>query len=110
VPGGDRTAGTINEYIWQTIDRLNEWLGAGEEPPPDVIAETGSLLAVQGATARRRPSRQGEEVRRLTAGTRHATDGFTDGGEAVEGSARWYRLAADGSWVHSSGGTYTAGT
>jgi hypothetical protein len=74
----------------------------------EIVVDAGSLVAVQGATARRRPSREGDEVRQLTAGERHATDGFTDGGEAVAGSARWYRLADDGGWVHSSGGAYTA--
>jgi hypothetical protein len=107
VPGGDRNAGTINLYIWQTIDRLNEWLGVIDG---DLIPEAGSLVTVAGAVARSRPTRGADAVHRPVAGERLATDGFTEGGESVAGSARWYRLAAGGGWVHSSGGAYTPGT
>ena len=75
--------------------------------PVDFVEESGSLLAVQGAVARDRPSREGAGIRGLHAGTRHATDGMTNHGQDVFGSARWYRLAADRSWVHNSGGVYS---
>jgi hypothetical protein len=75
--------------------------------PIDFVEESGSLLAVQGAVARDRPARDGTEIRMLAAGTRHATDGMTDDGEDIFGSSRWYRLVADRSWVHSSGGVYS---
>jgi len=107
-PGGGRDAGSINRQIWQTIDNICTWLGVDGVSPADVIPEAGSLVAALGAIARSRPSRGADEVRRLVAGERPATDGFTDGGEEVGGAARWYRLAADGSWVHSSGGNYIA--
>jgi murein DD-endopeptidase MepM/ murein hydrolase activator NlpD len=75
-------------------------------PIESVVAETGTLRTVQGAVARTGPTREAEVVRVLSAGERLATDGFTDQGQNVLGSARWYRLAADGSWVHSSGGAH----
>ena len=71
-----------------------------------LVEEAGSLRAVQGAVARNGPTREAEVVRLLTAGERLATDGFTDQGQNVLGSTRWYRLAADGGWVHRSGGAY----
>ncbi len=56
--------------------------------------------------------RRGDNVMRiLNAGATFTTDGFTDTGENVAGSARWYHLAlsAGHGWVHSSGGTVTPG-
>lgn len=82
------------------------WIWAG--PGADPVAETGTLLTVDGATARRDPSRAGEIVRQLVAGQPLMTSGYTNRGEIVAGSPRWYRLGDDDSWVHSSGGSYTA--
>jgi len=107
VPGGDRTAGSINLYLWQTIGRINQWLHL-DTPPLSPTAEAGSLVAVSGAIAREQPSRDAAGVLQLTAGKHLLTDGFTDAGENVAGSSRWYRLAADHTWVHSSGGVYHA--
>jgi hypothetical protein len=95
------------EIILRRAAEIREFEPGGVFIPTDVIAEVGSLEAVQGAVARNRPSRQGGEVRRLDAGSRHPTDGLTDQGEHVFGTSRWYRLAADQSWVHDSGGNYT---
>ena len=107
VPGGDRNAGSINLYLWQTIDRINQWLHV-DALPHSVTAESGSLVAVTGAIARGQPSRDAGEVRQLMAGEHLPTDGFTDAGETIAGSSRWYRLATDHAWVHSSGGVYHA--
>jgi hypothetical protein len=89
---------------WQWADGGGGGGGGGAADP---VAEAGSFVAVRGATVRRRPSREGEEVGRLTEGRRYPTDAYTDRGEAVEDSSRWYRLAIDATWVHSSGGVYT---
>ena len=83
------------------------WLWATDDEGDDPISETGTLLAVDGATARREPTRQGAFVRQIAAGQPVTTTGYTDRGETVAGSSRWYRLGDDESWVHSSGGTYS---
>ena len=46
-------------------------------------------------------------MRQLAAGQPLTTSGYTDRGEVVAGSPRWYRLGDDNCWVHSSGGTYS---
>jgi hypothetical protein len=74
----------------------------------DPASETGTLLDVDGATARLDPEPKGAVVRQIAAGQPVPNSGYTDRGESVAGSARWYRLGEDDSWVHSSGGSYTA--
>ena len=71
----------------------------------------GQLTAAQGAVARREARRGAGELHRLEAGRSYSTDGYTDAGENVAGSARWYHLTetAGFGWVHSSGGTYVEG-
>lgn len=71
----------------------------------------GQLTAGPGAVARREASRGSKELHRLEAGRAYSTDGFTDAGENVIGSSRWYHLSegAGFGWVHSSGGTYVEG-
>ncbi|MDF2758897.1 MAG: hypothetical protein K0S99_1529 [Thermomicrobiales bacterium] len=83
------------------------WLWSGVDDSEDPVSESGTLLAVDGATARREPSRHGAFMREIAAGQPVTTSGYTDRGEEVAGSARWYRLGEDNSWVHSSGGTYS---
>jgi hypothetical protein len=39
------------------------------------------------------------------AGAVCAVDGYTDQGQEVLESARWYRLAGNAGWIHASGGT-----
>ena len=71
-------------------------------------SEAGDLIAAMGAVARDAPRRNaGGNHRQLTAGKTYETIAFTDDGESVEGSTRWYRLT-NKKWVHASGGTYTA--
>jgi hypothetical protein len=75
--------------------------------PPEVIEEAGALVAGRNALARPAPWRGGAgEGRQLTAGQRLATTGYTDQGQDVGGSSRWFRLAAGQEWVHASGGVY----
>lgn len=81
------------------------WPANGDDDP---VAEVGTLLPTEGATARGAPSRAGAFVRQIAAGQPVTTSGYTDRGEEVAGSARWFRLVEDDSWVHSSGGAYTA--
>jgi hypothetical protein len=74
----------------------------------DFVAEIGSLVAGQGAIARFQPSRQGSLALNLVKGQGYPTAGYTDLGEQVNGSSRWYVLSdEDYRWVHSSGGTYS---
>jgi hypothetical protein len=76
---------------------------------PKVVAETGSLVAAMGAIARDAPRRNaGGNARQLTTGKTYKTTGFTDDGESIDGSPRWYRLT-NRKWVHASGGSYTVG-
>jgi hypothetical protein len=80
-----------------------------EANDPPTVAEAGELVAGQGAVARTKPSPDSAEVQRLDNGNTYLTTGYTDHGQAVEGSARWYQLQS-GDWVHSSGGSYRAGS
>jgi hypothetical protein len=86
----------------------------GTEPSPWGSADgttwvRGSFTTVAGALARGEPRRGDNVIRNLPANTTLVTDGFTDAGEDVLGSSRWYHLAQSSGfgWVHSSGGTYT---
>jgi hypothetical protein len=74
--------------------------------PNDVAL--GRLRAGPHATLRAEPSKDSQQRRLLPPGTEHPTDGYTDQGQEVGGSRRWYHLVAPNEgWVHSSGGTYT---
>lgn len=68
----------------------------------------GEFTAGSGAVARREHRRDNNVMRTLEAGRSYRTDGYTDAGENVAGSSRWYHLsaAAGFGWVHASGGTY----
>jgi hypothetical protein len=95
--GGEQANGSARWY------RLAPEAGGRSD---DVVAQPGTLTAAAGALARGGPSREQAIVRRLDAGKDYACDGFTEHGQAVNGSSRWYRLADQGGWVHSSGGTF----
>jgi hypothetical protein len=71
----------------------------------------GRFTAGSGAVARREHERGNNVMRLLEAGTTYTTDGYTDSGEHVAGSSRWLHLSQSSGygWVHTSGGTYTAG-
>lgn len=87
------------------------WNWSSNQGGEEFVFEVGSLVATQGALARSEPSRQGFEVLKLTKGQRYATEGYTNVGENVDGSSRWYRLSAtDYMWVHSGGGKYSSGS
>lgn len=73
--------------------------------PAAFVAEGGSLVAHRGAMARPAPGRAGEG-RQLTEGERCETVGYTDGGQDVESSPRWFQLGGGAEWIHASGGTY----
>lgn len=103
----------------QLLELVEAYL-TGAEPSPwrsSSAAESGmtwtrgQLTAVQGAVARREHKRDNNVMRQLEAGKSYSTDGYTDSGETVAGSSRWYHLsaAAGHGWVHSSGGTYNEG-
>ena len=71
-----------------------------------VTAEAGVVVAATGAVARDAPRRNaGGNQRQLEEGKKYETTGFTDDGESVESTSRWYRLN-NRKWVHASGGTY----
>ena len=74
----------------------------------DPVWTRGTLVAGPGALARLKPARESGVLQRLTAGQTYSTDGYTDRGEAVAGSARWYHLSRESGygWVHASGGQY----
>ena len=75
----------------------------------DFVTQHGSLVAVRGAIARSQPSLQGFEALRLSEGQPYAIEGYTDMGQGVATSSRWYLLSAvDYLWIHSSGGTFSA--
>ncbi len=70
-----------------------------------LVAVHGVFRAVQGSLARREPSRAGAVVRHLIPGQLYETDGYTDEGQEVARSSRWYHLAGEPehTWVHSGG-------
>lgn len=74
-----------------------------------VVWSSGRLsVKSRGTIARAVPARSGRVLRALDPGS-YTTDGYTDGGQAVYGSSRWYHLSRESGygWVHSSGGAYT---
>ncbi len=85
----------------------------GVKPPkgakPGVVWRRGAfIVTAPGAIARSAPSRAGRVLRPLGPEV-YATDGYTDGGQRVAGSSRWYHIARESGygWVHSSAGRYT---
>jgi hypothetical protein len=88
----------------------------GTEPSPWTTSDgitwvRGTFTAGPGAVARTDPRRGDNVIRNLTAGETFVTDGFTDSGQDVAGSSRWFHLAlsAGHGWVHSTGGTVVEG-
>lgn len=80
-------------------------------PAPGVVWRPGRLeLPAPGAVARTAPSRDGRVMRALDPAVL-VTDGYTEHGQPVAGSSRWYHLArACGyGWVHASAGRYSEG-
>lgn len=80
-------------------------------PAPGVVWRPGRLeLPAPGAVSRTAPSRAGRVVRALGPDVL-VTDGYTEHGQRVAGSSRWYHLArACGyGWVHASAGRYSEG-
>lgn len=58
----------------------------------DFVAARGSLVATRGALARYQPSRNGPIVQHLDEGKRYLVADFTDQGEMIADSARWFCL------------------
>ncbi len=73
-----------------------------------IVWQRGSITASRGAIARGKPSRESSQQRDLVEGKSYETDGYTDEGQHVAGSSRWYHLseASGHGWVHASGGEY----
>lgn len=79
------------------------------QPKPGVVWRGGQFhVTVAGAISRSAPSRTGRALRGLGPAV-FVTDGYTEGGQRVAGSTRWYHLARESGygWVHSSAGRYT---
>lgn len=75
---------------------------------PGVVWRPGRLeVRAPGIVARAAPSRSGRAVRPIGPAVL-VTDGYTEGGQRVAGSTRWYHLARECGygWVHSSAGRY----
>ncbi|MDP9380739.1 MAG: hypothetical protein M3Q29_11435 [Chloroflexota bacterium] len=75
---------------------------------PGVVWRPGTLEVVApGVIARAAPSRAGRVLRPLGPAVL-VTDGYTEGGQSVAGSSRWYHLGRECGygWVHSSAGRY----
>lgn len=83
-----------------------------EPPGPDgFVVARGTFTTVAGAVARTEPARSLAPGSRLKKGHAYLVEGYTDRGERVADSARWFLLAeAPGGWVHSSGGRFTGPT
>lgn len=76
-----------------------------------VVRRRGRLdVKCPGALSRSAPSRAGQVLRSLEPAVL-ITDGYTEGGQRVAGSSRWYHLARESGhgWVHSSVGRYHEG-
>lgn len=84
---------------------------APQEPhqPDGFTPAAGTLVAVAGAISRGGPSRSFPIMTKLTAGQAYKVDGFTDRGQFVSESSRWYRTQtpAGPGWVHVSEGVLT---
>ncbi len=111
----DRTDPGVNFKRQHLLDLVKGYLSGAEQLPwvqsGSITWVRGELKAGMGAVARREPKRENNIMRNLVTGNIYTTDGFTDAGESVVGSSRWYHLseAAGYGWVHSSGGTHTQG-
>lgn len=81
----------------------------GKSGQPGIVWRRGEFaVTAPGAIARSAPSRAGRILRPLSLCVL-TTDGYTDGGQRVGGSSRWYHISKESGygWVHSSGGQYT---
>ncbi len=75
---------------------------------PGVVWRSGRLeVGGPGIISRTAPSRTGRTLRAIGPAVL-VTDGYTEGGQRVAGSTRWYHLARECGygWVHSSAGRY----
>ncbi len=88
------------------IRYANEWANGDGGDDGEPVDERGVFTVGATANVRGGPSRAQPELRSLAAGTIVDTSGYTDGGEEVNGSARWYRLKDEDAWIHDSGGAY----
>lgn len=111
----DRTDPGANFKRQLLLDLVQGFLD-GAEPSPWAASDgitwaRGAFTAGPGAVARAEPRRGDNVIRDLTVGETFVTDGFTDAGQDVAGSSRWFHLAlsAGHGWVHSSGGTFVQG-
>lgn len=84
--------------------------GGGASPfvvtDPKIVKEAGVLVTGNGALARPGPARESGEGRPLAAGTTCVTAAYTDQGQDIEGSPRWFRLKSGKGWIHATGGVY----
>ncbi len=100
------------------MDLVGDFLRVPEPVPaptpvrPTIIWDSGSFEArPEFFVARRGPSRSFDVLHELTGGFRYNFDGYTNQGELVGTSRRWYHLTARSGygWVHSSGAVYVQG-
>jgi hypothetical protein len=76
---------------------------------PGVVWRPGRLeVTAPNVVSRGAPSRSGRALRAIGPAVL-VTDGYTEGGQRVAGSSRWYHLARECGygWVHASGGRYS---
>jgi len=76
---------------------------------PGVVWRSGRLeVTALNVVSRGAPSRSGRALRAIGPAVL-LTDGYTEGGQRVAGSSRWYHLARECGygWVHASGGRYS---
>ncbi len=99
------------------MDLVGDLLRAPDPVPtpaparPQVIWDTGAFVARPDFVARKGPSRSFPVFQELVWGRLYSFDGYTDQGEMVGNSRRWFHLnAASGyGWVHSSGAAAVTG-
>jgi len=112
-PGPNFKRQRLLELVHAYLDgtERSPWAPDGGEGGGGITWVRGRFTASPGAVARTAYQRGDNVMRKLDAGKAYGTDGFTDGGENVAGSSRWYHLsqAAGYGWVHSSGGSYAQG-
>jgi hypothetical protein len=95
-----------DEVAWGVRAGLEGYLA--RQARPDLASREGLLLVgAPGDLSRREPSLGARVTRPLAPGV-YATDGYTERGQRVAGSSRWYRLAGGPAarWVHASVGRY----
>ena len=92
VPGGTHTAGSINLYIWQTIDRLNQWMsGTTPADPPKPPKPVDPLSVILGGKpvniTQGWKNRTGPDLYRYGIG--HGLDGREHTGIDIGGERGW---------------------